>query len=77
MRWTGIAEMRNAYIIFIGKPEGKRLSGKLGISGKIILEWILQNCGVGLVPMVSSCEHGYESSGSIKGREFLHQLSDC
>jgi len=27
--------------------------------------------------LVGSCEHDNESSGSIKGREFLDQLSDC
>jgi hypothetical protein len=26
--------------------------------------------------MASTCEHGNEPSGSIKGREFLYQLSD-
>jgi hypothetical protein len=28
-------------------------------------------------PVVGSCEHGSEPSGSIKGREFLDWLSDC
>jgi hypothetical protein len=27
--------------------------------------------------MAVSCEYGNEPSGSIKGREFLEQLSDC
>jgi hypothetical protein len=26
--------------------------------------------------MTDFCEHGYESSGSIKGMEFLHQMDD-
>jgi hypothetical protein len=27
--------------------------------------------------VVGCCEHGNEPSGSIKGGEFLHYLSDC
>jgi hypothetical protein len=35
-------EIRNAYKILVGKPEGKRtLSGNLGVYRKIILKWIL------------------------------------
>jgi hypothetical protein len=35
--------MRNAYSIFVGKPEGKRDHlEELVIDGKIILEWILR-----------------------------------
>jgi hypothetical protein len=45
IKWTGHAacmgEMRNAYNILVGKSEGKRPLGRLGIDGKIILEWIL------------------------------------
>jgi hypothetical protein len=33
--------MRNGYNILVGKSEGKRPLGDLGIDGKIILEWIL------------------------------------
>jgi hypothetical protein len=29
-------EMRNAYIILVGKPEGKRQLGDLDIDGKIL-----------------------------------------
>jgi len=32
--------MRNAYIILVGKPEGKRPLEILGTDGKITLEWI-------------------------------------
>jgi hypothetical protein len=28
-------------------------------------------------PVADSCEHSNEPSDSIKGREFLGQLSDC
>jgi hypothetical protein len=30
-----MGEMTNAYNIFVGKPEGKRHSGDLGVDGKI------------------------------------------
>jgi hypothetical protein len=36
-------EMRNAYKIFVGKPEGKNYSEDLGVDGRIILDWILEN----------------------------------
>jgi hypothetical protein len=45
MRWTGHAahmgERRNAYKIFVGKPEGMRSLKDLGIRGRIMLKWIL------------------------------------
>jgi hypothetical protein len=28
-------------------------------------------------PVASSCEHGYEPSGSVKDGEFLDYLGDC
>jgi hypothetical protein len=34
--------MRNAYRLLVGKPEGKRLLGRQGVSGRIILGWILE-----------------------------------
>jgi len=37
-----MGEMRNAYKIFVGKPEGKTHSENLGIDGKILLDWILE-----------------------------------
>jgi hypothetical protein len=36
-----MGEMRNAYSILVGKPEGNRPLVRLGIDGKIILECIL------------------------------------
>jgi hypothetical protein len=46
MRWTGhlaqMAEMRNVYKIFIGKPEGKRLLQDLSVDGMVILKRILR-----------------------------------
>jgi hypothetical protein len=31
--------MRNAFTASVGKPEGKRPLGRLGINGRIILKW--------------------------------------
>jgi hypothetical protein len=45
MRWAAlvarIGEMRNAYNISIGKPEGKRPLGRFCVGRRIVLEWIL------------------------------------
>jgi hypothetical protein len=35
--------MRNANKILVGKPEGKRLFGRIGVDGRIILQWIFGN----------------------------------
>jgi hypothetical protein len=35
-------EKRNAYRILVGKPEGKRPLGRLDVSGRIILRWIIE-----------------------------------
>ena len=44
MIWTGhvarVGENRDAYGVFVGKPEGKRNSEDLGIAGRIVLTWI-------------------------------------
>jgi hypothetical protein len=34
-------ELRNAYNILVGKPEGKNHLGDLGVDGRIISEWVL------------------------------------
>jgi hypothetical protein len=33
-------EMRNAFKILVRKPEGKKLLARLGIDGRIILNWV-------------------------------------
>jgi hypothetical protein len=33
--------MRNAYRIFVGKPEWRDHSEDLGVDGRVILEWML------------------------------------
>jgi hypothetical protein len=57
MRWArnvaGIAEIRNAYIILVRVPGGKRIRGDAGINGRIILNWILKNYSFG----VTYCLH--------------------
>jgi hypothetical protein len=46
MRWIGHVERmvrkRNAYRIFVGKPEGKRPKEDQYVGGWIILKWILE-----------------------------------
>jgi hypothetical protein len=48
-RWAGhvewMGEIRNAYNILVGKPEGKNHLEDLDVDGKIILEWILRKQG--------------------------------
>jgi hypothetical protein len=59
--------------------------GDLGIDVSIILKfvinmacgWELNSSGSRHWSVAGSCEHGNEPSGSIKGTEFLDQLSDC
>jgi hypothetical protein len=46
MRWAGhvagMGEKRNAYIILVGKPEGKNHYEDLHVNERIILRWILE-----------------------------------
>jgi len=60
MRWMGhvacLGDMRNAYKIFVGKPEGMNHLEDVNIDGKIILKWILKN-------MVRRC--GRNSNGLV------------
>jgi hypothetical protein len=37
-----MGEMRNTHNILVGKPEWKRPRGRLGVDGRILLEWILR-----------------------------------
>jgi len=52
MRWAGhVARMgkrRGVYRILVGKPESKRLLGRQGVDGKIILRWIFRKWNVGV-----------------------------
>jgi hypothetical protein len=52
-----------------------------GVDGRIILKQILRKLGISICTefdllRIWSCIHGHESSTSIKGEEFLGELSD-
>jgi hypothetical protein len=79
-----LGEKRNAYRILVGKPEGTRPLGrpryrcvdkikmdlKRNRMGWYGFDW----CGSGYEPVEGSCEHGNESSSSIKCWEVLEWL---
>ena len=52
MRWAGhvarMGEERGVYRVLVGKPEGKRPWGDLGLDGCIILGWISRRWDVGM-----------------------------
>jgi hypothetical protein len=43
-----MGEERGVYRILVGKPEGKRPTGDLGVDGWIILGWISRRWDVGM-----------------------------
>jgi hypothetical protein len=78
MIWAGhvvrMEEMRNAYNILVGKPEGKRPLGrpKRRSKNKIRMDLREIGCeGVDWIHLAGCCEHSNETSGSIKGGTFL------
>jgi hypothetical protein len=82
-----MGEMRNVYNNLVGKSEGKRLLEDLGLDLEdniirmdlrdIVWESGLDSSGSGQGPMLGPCEHDNETSGSIKGGEFLDGVSNC
>jgi len=52
MRWVGhvahMVEERGVYRALLGKPEGRRSLGDLGVDGWIILGWISRRWDVGI-----------------------------
>jgi len=52
MRWAGhvarMGEEREVYRVLVGKPEGKRPLGGLGVDGWIILGWISRRWDVSI-----------------------------
>jgi hypothetical protein len=70
-----MGEMKNAYNILVGKPEGKRPLGR-----PRILKWILWKQGgaawIGFIWLRigtggGSCDHRNDPSGSVESGEFL------
>jgi hypothetical protein len=66
-------------------PKGKDHLTDLSVDGMIIWKWIwrskkhvpeLEWISSEPVSVAGTCEHGNEPSASIKGREFIEQLSD-
>jgi hypothetical protein len=50
---------------------------RMDLFGSMVGRCGLDSSGSGQVPVAGSCEHCNESSDSIKGGEFLDQLTDC
>jgi len=52
MRWAGhvarMGEERDVYKVLVGKPEGRKHYGDLGVDGRIILGWISRKWDVGI-----------------------------
>jgi hypothetical protein len=72
-------EMTNAFKILVGKPEGKKLLGNLGVDGKIILK-CLREIGWKSTDWIHLAqnrdqwrvrEHGSEPSDSMKDGEYI------
>jgi len=68
--------LRNAYKIFVGKPDAKRPLGRCWSRWEDIIRIDLREVGSGQEQVAVSCEHGNEPSGSVNCGEFLDQLSD-
>jgi len=53
MRWAGhvarMGDKKMVYMVLVGKPEGKRPLGDLGVDGWIILGWISRRWYVGML----------------------------
>jgi hypothetical protein len=67
IRWTGhvahMGEEREPYKVLVGKPEGKRPLGVLGVDGWIVLGWISRRWDVGI-----STGLGWPRLGTVGGR---------
>jgi hypothetical protein len=86
MRWARHvarrAEKRNAYRLLVGKPEGKRPLGRPRRRWVDLLDIDWGRCGLdwsssGWEQVESSCECGYEPSGSIKCWKTIKWLHNC
>jgi len=63
-----MGERRDAYRVLVGKPEGPRH----GSSGSGMWCYGLNQAGSGYGQEAGTSEHGKETLGSIKCREFLY-----
>jgi hypothetical protein len=81
-----MGEVRGAYNILVGRPEGRRPLGRHRHRWEDNIKMYLRETGFGDVDWIhlaqdkdrdriGSCEHGDEPLGSIKCREFLDWLS--
>jgi hypothetical protein len=79
-----VGEMRNVYVILVGRPEGKRPLGKPMRRWEYNIRMDLRNTmwkvrarciWLGLRTTDGCCEHRNEQWLSTKDREFLQQLS--
>jgi hypothetical protein len=57
MRWAPIGEMRNAYKILLGKPEGKRLLGRPRRKWEYNIKMYLGVIGFGSVDWFHMAQH--------------------
>jgi hypothetical protein len=68
---------RNQYNILVGKPERNKTVGRLRLTGRIILNWILKNRleGVNWIDLAQyRCQLGNGPFDFTKGGELLDQL---
>lgn len=65
------AETRTGYL------PSRDVSGKIGLEVRNVLMYGVGSSGSGQEPVATSCEHGYEFSGSVKGTEVFSQLNYC
>jgi hypothetical protein len=83
MKWTGyvacIGEMRTAYKIVIGNPEGNRTTGRPSHRWEDIKMYLTDvGCKDDLIHLAQergSCTHGIETSGSTHDIQFSYYES--
>jgi hypothetical protein len=86
MRWAGRTtargQVRKAYKILVENLKGHLRD--LDVNGRVILKWILKkmvgecrldSCGSGWRSVAGSCEHGNDSSHSVKRGNSLTNLA--
>jgi hypothetical protein len=81
-----MGEMRHAYNILVEEPEGKKTFGRPGRRWEDNIRMDLREMGwegvdlyasgLGQGPVADCCEHGNETSGSIKGGGRIYRLAE-